>query len=922
VIGRTLKQFRVISKLGEGGMGAVYRAMDETLQREVALKVLPESLAGDEERRRRFLREARSAAAVTHPNIATIYEIGEAEGQVFIAMELVLGDTLRERMEPGLTHGEAVRIAREVARGLARAHEKGVVHRDLKPENVMVTSEGDVKILDFGLAKLRDGNPNEVNATAATQLTMEGRVMGTPGYMSPEQAEGKSDTDPRSDVFSFGAMLYEMLAGIRPFRGTTAIAILYGVLHQEPAALDTLVAGLPPELLAVVARCLKKAPAERFASAREIVQALGGENSLPSMDSMSRRAPASEKLSTVSGLGTALGATIAEGPKPTPASQTVQMRAPQKRGWMLASIAAALVAAGAVALLVVQKRAAPKPELPIAASASAAPVEPAAPKHGVALTDHPLPKSNKAEAASHYKFALSRLRIGAIDPFVELERAVAIDPLMAAAQLRMTLYAPSFGASLTDAERRSRFTKATALESDLDARDRALLPIAESLSAEPIDYAQATTRARAVLERDPSDAEVALLVLMYESKANDRLRKDMKASARRALELDPGAARVYQLEANQALLADQLDEASSLVTQCLKVNPAASGCVMLRSRLNADAGRCQAELEDAQALVKLEPDDPRPYTVLAQALDATGGRIEAIKNALEQAEAHRIEGITKDPVGLATLVLALRSGDFIAADAAVLAMSPTFATSSSERDHSALAAIRIAIAEETGNRSKALDIAATFARQATGWTPNAPLGVRMKRAYLMHEDGKTTDATFATGRERHLTEFFKSRGAMTVAQQDHWKLQVDAEYAETATEAKAALLTGAQPIGNVSANDVHEHAVDYGRLLLLAGHTDDAIPMLENETRRCEAIPSALNLDLPRLNVVMDYVHAQLLLAEARESKGKDAASKDAACHAYAVVQTRWKDAKPRSLSLEKANERARALACPSPPAR
>ncbi|HTR97875.1 MAG TPA: serine/threonine-protein kinase, partial [Candidatus Acidoferrales bacterium] len=218
--GTTIAHYRVEAKLGQGGMGVVYRARDARLGRDVALKVLPASVAADGERRARLLREARSAAAVNHPNIAAVYDVGESEGRVYLAMELVEGATLRERLAAGaLPAQQAVRIARGIAAGLARAHEKGIVHRDLKPENVMIGRDGAVKILDFGLAKLRA--PDSTDSALAKQdtQTLEGRVMGTPGYMSPEQAAGRP-VDQSTDVYALGAVLHEMLTGGLPGMGS------------------------------------------------------------------------------------------------------------------------------------------------------------------------------------------------------------------------------------------------------------------------------------------------------------------------------------------------------------------------------------------------------------------------------------------------------------------------------------------------------------------------------------------------------------------------------------------------------------------------------------------------------------------------------------------------------------------------------
>jgi serine/threonine protein kinase len=213
VTGRKLSHFRILDRIGEGGMGVVYRAEDENLHRAVALKVLPPEAVANEERRLRFLREARAAASVTHPNIATIHEVDEADGVVFIAMELIEGKTLRELISgKPLPLKDALRLGIEIGEGLARAHQGRVVHRDLKPDNVMVASDGHVKILDFGLAKLleADGHaPTEQSRleTISGEMTERGRVMGTVSYMSPEQARGQT-IDSRSDLFAFGVVLY------------------------------------------------------------------------------------------------------------------------------------------------------------------------------------------------------------------------------------------------------------------------------------------------------------------------------------------------------------------------------------------------------------------------------------------------------------------------------------------------------------------------------------------------------------------------------------------------------------------------------------------------------------------------------------------------------------------------------------------
>jgi Tol biopolymer transport system component/predicted Ser/Thr protein kinase len=266
--GAKLAAYEILAPLGAGGMGEVYRAHDPRLGRDVAIKVLPAARVADEDRRRRFVQEARAASALNHSNIVTIHEIESADGTDFIVMELVIGKTLAELIRPGMRLREAVRVAIHVADALARAHGAGIVHRDLKPANVMVAEDGKVKVLDFGLAKLPNGPPSRdgdsAPATVESQtLSHSGTVGGTPGYMSPEQASG-GPIDARSDVFSFGALLYEMVTGRRAFAGSTAAETLAAVMRDQPRPASDLVAGTPKDLEKLIARCLRKEPDKRF----------------------------------------------------------------------------------------------------------------------------------------------------------------------------------------------------------------------------------------------------------------------------------------------------------------------------------------------------------------------------------------------------------------------------------------------------------------------------------------------------------------------------------------------------------------------------------------------------------------------------------------------------------------------------------
>ena len=274
--GTRLGPYEILNPLGAGGMGEVYRARDTRLDREVAIKVLPAQLSSDPERLSRFEREARSASALNHPNVVTIYDVGQEGSTFYIAMELIEGRTLRELVADGpLPLVKILRIASQAAEGLARAHSSGIVHRDLKPENLMVSQDGYVKILDFGLAKLAAPAAEEVSQlkTAEFDLTGRGVVLGTTAYMSPEQAGGR-EIDFRSDQFSLGCVLYEMATGRHAFRKETAVETLTAILREDPPPIGSVNARLPAPACWIVERCLAKDPEERYASTRDLARDL------------------------------------------------------------------------------------------------------------------------------------------------------------------------------------------------------------------------------------------------------------------------------------------------------------------------------------------------------------------------------------------------------------------------------------------------------------------------------------------------------------------------------------------------------------------------------------------------------------------------------------------------------------------------
>src|SRR5271167_2776327 len=285
--GTKLDGYEVLGLLGAGGMGEVYRARDPVLKREVAIKVLPSFVSQNPDRLRRFEQEAQAAAALNHPNILAVHQFGSFEGAPYLVSELLEGETLRQQLEHGSMPNRKSRdYGAQIAQGLAAAHDKGIVHRDLKPENVFITRDGRVKVLDFGLAKLmRPEESHDTVMTLTSPATLPGMVLGTVGYMSPEQVRGEA-SDARSDIFSFGAVLYEMLTGKRAFKRDTSAETMTAILREEPPELNNTGRQSSPGLQRILTRCLEKNVERRFQSASDLafaIESLGGTTSTKSV---------------------------------------------------------------------------------------------------------------------------------------------------------------------------------------------------------------------------------------------------------------------------------------------------------------------------------------------------------------------------------------------------------------------------------------------------------------------------------------------------------------------------------------------------------------------------------------------------------------------------------------------------------------
>jgi serine/threonine-protein kinase len=876
---KRLAHFVVKERLGKGGMGIVYRARDERLRRDVALKVLPPGFEADGEKRRRFMREARSAAAITHANIAAIHDVGEDQGRVFIAMELVEGETLRARMAAGpLSPDEVVRIGRGIARGLARAHAKGVVHRDLKPENVMIDLDHEPKILDFGLAKIdSSGIATTEIVETESHVTEEGRLLGTPFYMSPEQVLG-APVDARSDVFSLGVVLYEMCCGKRPFGGDKLGHVLLAITQDEPPPLREVAPGVPEALAAIVDKCLRKKKDDRYAGARELLDAL---EALPAV-SDARPAASQPSAPSAPGAGEDTLST-----RMTAGSHVAHAPAKPRRRAMVALVV--IVVGGVVAAIAWRSRKQPASTSTSAGATAAS----SAPAHGVAITDHPPPKTSSPEAAAEYSGALHALRDGAYSVANQkLSRATALDPNFGAAQLRYIVYMRLLGA-----EGRTAYAAAAQNRSSLSDRDQALLRAIEPAVLPDVpDFAESARRTRAVAERWTDDAEIAWIDGQALVGVGDR-----DASLRefdRALALDEHFALALHEQAAVHNLLGEYDEALATAGRCLEVSPIAAACARRRADVFAMRGQCSDLEREARRVVAGEPNGANAYRYMILALAARRAPVEAIRDAMQHYQANSSEKERPIAAEQTEAGLALYAGDLGAAARHRLEAERLLR----EQDPDAREVDAIVLEEESGERSRAVDLAQEYLRRDE--PSPSPLG-RGVPLWEVHVAGRIDAAEFRRRRD--------TWAAQAHAISHRWADQTWLEFyattsvtAQDAREALEALPTYPRPKGgDADVGDLPLFEEPVGRVYLLAGQLDDAIVHLGAAARSCAGI-----------RTLVWYLRSHEELGEALAAKGDRAG----ACEAFHVVLSYWGHAKPRSVTADAARKHAKALGCTAEP--
>ena len=871
LVGATLDHFRIVGRLGEGGMGVVYRAIDERLRRPVALKVLPDDAMRDEARRRRFMREARSAAAVVHSNVAAVYEVDESGGHVYIAMELVEGTSLRHELARArLAIPECVRIAKGIARALAKAHEKGIVHRDLKPDNVMLNEDREVKVLDFGLAKLLDVDDAEslkgLDDTASHDTA--GRLMGTPAYMSPEQATGKR-IDARSDVFSFGVILYEMLTGRRPFEGTSVMETLVAVARDEPAPPSSLTA-IPAAVELVLFTCLQKDPERRFASGRELAAALdafeaslnsGSDlGSLPTL--LAANVPSLELLAKVT------------------TGKSLVHPARKRKGISLAALALLAVVGIGWGLLHRGPRGVGQGTTPGSASAAAYAPKPEA----VTLFD----QATREEREGRHDLACGDFR-RATDADLTFARAA-----LEAAQCNSE--DPRTG--------RAYFHRAWALRATLAPNNQAYLAALEPLfQRDPEDRREALTRMQDAAKKFPNDPRIhfEISALIYALGSYEAHIPEMETSLR----LDPSQPTALEILADHSDYSGDFERAHAAIERCLDLIPGELGCLEEQAWLHGEEGQCAAMESDARRMVTVDPAYESGFQLLANALYAEGSSLSSVRELLQR----KHEALAPEARGPSertdAILVDLLAGDFVSAETAARAWSDAVKDSTVAADHGEVARLLVLIEEESGRTADAAADAQTYLDGRDGWEPNARFEdwamskepTPMMLAARLHV-GAITQAVY----DRELARTVDRWEARVVPHLRNfiW-LYAYAVPTETPAEGKGALEKRAAYEPLPPFTPLTLLGADVGRTDLLAGRVDDALEALQRATQNCSPVDHPL-----------ESTRAHYFLGQAREAK-KDTAG---ACAAYGVVRDRWEHAKPRSVTAQKAMARLAALGC------
>ncbi len=904
--GDKLAHYTIESLLGSGGMGAVYLAVDSRLHRRVALKVILDSDKPEEltEQAARLLREARSAASLTHPNVVAVFDVGEIDGRVYLAMEYVVGKTVRDLMrDQDISWQRRLRWLVECARALAAAHRDGLVHRDIKPENVMVRDDGLVKVLDFGIARRTtapvDPTGKTEHARIAT-LTGKGLITGTPMYMAPEQLKG-GDPDTRTDQFSWGVMSYEVLAGERPWpEKSDLLASVATILTEDPKSLRKHAPEIPPAVEAAIARTLARNPDDRFESMDEIAEMLEplAVRSGPALESSGRstaragRASGRElprddgKKEIETGAKSTKQVMVTAKSPEHPLAPPPQVKRERRRWPFLAGAAVALVASG---VYYKYYRKPPTIGVPINGTSSV-------PSTVTSVGTPPI--TENAEALAAFQEGVQQWRDGsARRSRASLERAAALDPGFAAAHLEIAVQ--MLIAHDPPSSAQERYQKAYSHRDRLSPRDRAVLTAIDPLVRPSADLAAAEAKLEVGASQFKKEPVFELLLGYARESRQDY--EQARTDYERAVLRDGAFMPALLAKGHALFMLGNTEMALDSYGKCVKASSAAAICLEQRILLQRDRGDCDAMEQDARSWQSVEPDAPEPSYYVAAALMARGAPIQSVEIALR----HQWDAMPKDERGAGEAEdranLALAQGDFPGAERATLDWDVA-RVKQEVLLHSGPQQQLAFIAYETGDVQKAARIADAFLKIIPALTPSP-----------MRSDPTTwtLEYMFRTGRiskgdlEEKRKSWLKEREANRTQQENQrlapfrWA-QLYAGFAENIDEAREALtaLPDFLPLPPDSRRPAAFDA-ELGKTYALAGKFDEALPPLRKVTSECITLGSPI-----------PQTRSFYFLGMALEGKG----DVEGARKAYQTVVDRWGSAKPKSRTAEEARKRLKVL--------
>ncbi len=887
--GQTIGRYVVESLLGEGGMGEVYRAHDSRLERHVALKVLRNQTeeAGDEWNHAvmRMQREAKSVAALSHPNIVAVFDVGEHEGCPYIAMEFVSGTSLRELVGTDVPLGRRLRILLDVARALEAAHEANIIHRDVKPDNILVRADGTAKVLDFGIARRNSQTvehvTKEIDARGKTleaeqvMMTAEGAIVGTPAYMAPEQLRGET-IDARADQFAWGVVAYELLAGRHPFHAEKGgVTLLASILGDNPEPMT----GVPDGVAAIILRALEKQPEDRWASMHEVVQQW---SAFITGDDLARVSTGSRAAAVVV------------------TNNSAETQVPKKGlAWKTIATVGVVGALAATAITLGGRR---NPSAELSAT-QVAPLAMQPLSSPIAVTDLPIPESDSLEARAAFREGLQAVRDARwATASVAFDRARKADPGMAAAHLRYALVQHSF--SVPNAQQ--AFDKAVALRAVLSDREQGLLQATESIiNRESSDYASAIDKLEALNAKYPNDAELTFWHAHALVKLGKRdARKKAVELAKACTKVDPKHADCWQVQSWAASYDNNIDEAIAALDQCIAASENAIDCLQDKIKFDSVAGRCSVVADSARQLVKRDPVTLPPRRTLSEALFFAGEPESVVRLASEQAIRVAVDLGKPFEAGEERVFLATAFGDLDQAMSVVDSMAASLQAPAPYKENSLLFS-RLQLREDFGDLPGAVKIADEFfAKRAL--LPDTSKEELFDPFMTMHAvklaAGVISQAEYEKARTTWLA---RHAGADSKMRARHW-VSAYAGPAHNKALAQLALDEMAnflpEYIGKKH-SQLTDLQIQEAKLYYLTGKYAEAIPLLEKATSVCM-----------QWQWLGFHVRNVAWLGQAREATG----DKAGACKNYQWVLAHWGKAK-QSLTVKEIAKRAKSLDCDVP---